>query len=206
MQNFTSRFNTTLKIQILPLCIGAASLWAPVAAAEETVVDKTAVGAKELVYTVVDKSEYTVSFKKGSALVDQSAKNSLKALFKSLKGELKGADVVIGAWSDRDFPLDPEVKLSADDAKLAKARASNVEKAVKSLGVKNSIQLINFGEQNSLLSKMFKLGSDAPEVKDAVQTGTTDSRKVAAVAKRMHDNGGPEKAVVLIRREADPVR
>lgn len=189
---------------VSPLLLGSLvlTLLGTSAVSAEKTVDKAAVTTKELMYSVIDKSDYAISFKRGSAVVDQSSQNSLKALLQSLKGEMTGAEVVIGSWSDKEFPLNSEVKLTNDDAKLATARAENVEKLVKKLGVNNTVQVINFGEQNTLLSQLFKFGSDAPEVKDAIQNGATDSRKVAAVAKKMQDMGGASKVVLLVRRES----
>jgi hypothetical protein len=202
--NLTISFEESIMRNFLKLAsLAILSLVSISAFSAETAVDKAAVTTKEAVYTVIDKSDYKVSFKNGSAVVDQSSKNSLKGLFRSLKGELIGAEIVIGAWSDKDFPLDPNTSLTANDAALAKARAESVERAIKKLGIQTKIQIINFGEQNTLLSNLFRLGSDAPEVKDAVQSGATDSRKIAAVSQHMKDKGGASKAVVLVRRESD---
>lgn len=171
----------------------------------ESTTDKMAVGVKEAAYSIVDKSAYTVNFDKNSTKMSQSSVNSLKALFNSLEGELRGAQVMVGSWSDKKFPIDANVKLSEHDSKLAKERADKVADAIKKLGVTSNIQTINFGEQNNFLEKMFKAPADGPEVKEALQTGTTDSRRIAAVAKRMQDDGGPGKVVVMVLRETSAV-
>ena len=167
----------------------------------QTTSDKIDVKVKEAFYTVVDKTNYTVDFKKGSSAVSKSAQNSLKALFTSLKGELAGGDIVIAGWSDKDFPLNPDTKLTDGDKKLAAARIENVQKVVKNLGLANDIQTVNLGEQNTLLGKLFS--STEQQVKDQIQQGETDSRKVAAITKTLKSDGGPHKVVVLVRRLVD---
>jgi len=186
----------------LTLSVGFASP----AFTQEKTIDKAATEAKKLMYQIVDKSDYTVNFKKGSSAVDQSSANSIKALLESLKDQLTGATIVVGAWSDRDFPLDQKVKLSAADGKLASSRADAVANYIKKLGVTTDVEKVNFAEQNTLFSKFFSLGSDAPEIKDAIQNGVSDSQKVAAVAKTMRDQGGAGKAVIVVRKEVTPVR
>lgn len=169
--------------------------------AEESTTQKIDVKVKQAYYTVVDKTEYTVDFKNGSSVVSQSARNSLKALFKSLKGELAGGEIVIAGWSDRDFPESPNTKLSDADGKLAAARVDNVKAVIQGLGLKNDIQTLNMGQQNSLLEKLFS-GSEE-QVKEVMQNGETDSRKTAAISKSLKSNGGARKVVVLVRRLID---
>lgn len=163
--------------------------------------EKINIKVKEAYYTVVDKTTYTVDFKKGSSTVSKSAKNSLKALFTSLKGELAGGEIVVAGWSDKEFPLNPDTKLTSADTKLAADRIANVQKVIKDLGLETPIQTINLGEQNTLLGKLFS--STEQQVKDLIQQGETDSRKVAAITKTLKSDGGPQKAVVLVRRLVD---
>ena len=177
----------------------------PALKAEESTAQKIDVKVKQTLYTIVDKTTYTVDFKKGSSVVSQSARNSFKALFKSLKGELAGGEIVVAGWSDQAFPTNPDVKLSAADEKLATARIDNVKKVIKELGLKNTIDTVNLAKQNSILEKLFS--GNEEQVKEVMQNGETDSRKVAAISKKLQSDGGPQKVVVMVRRlidETDP--
>lgn len=191
-----------LKITTRALIVLAGlSLSPALKAADSPTGQKIDVKVKQALYTIVDKTNYTVDFKKGSSTVSQSARNSFKALFNSLKGELVGGEIVVAGWSDRDFPMNPNVKLSAADAKLAEARINNVKKVIKELGLENTIQTINLGEQNSLLEKLF--AGNEEQVKETMQNGETDSRKIAAISNKLRSDGGPQKVVVLVRRIID---
>lgn len=190
-------FHTTSRT----LLMIASLAFTPALKAEESAAQKIDVKVKQALYTIVDKTTYTVDFKKGSSTVSQSARNSFKALFKSLKGELVGGEIVVAGWSDRDFPTNPNVKLSAEDETLAAARIDSVKKVIKELGLKNTIDTVNLGKQNSLLEKLFS--GNEEQVKEVMQNGETDSRKVAAISRKLQSDGGPQKVVVMVRRMID---
>lgn len=181
--------------------ITAGLAFTPVLRAEESTTQKIDVKVKQTLYTIVDKTTYTVDFKKGSSAVSKNARNSFKALFNSLKGELADGEIVVAGWSDHDFPTNPDAKLSAEDERLASARIDNVKKVVKELGLKNNIATINLGKQNTILEKLFS--GNEEQVKDVMQNGETDSRKIAAISKKLQSDGGPRKVVVMVRRAMD---
>ena len=156
------------------------------------------VRSKEFYYWVVDKSTYTVSFDERSSKLSQTAKNSLKALFLSLSSEVHDGEIVIAAWSDKDFPMKNESSLLGPDRALATARANVVKDFVQKQRQDLAIVTMNMAEQNHVLAPLLE-GSES-QVKAAMQSGETDSRKTAAISRELKSRGGPGKVVVLVRK------
>ena len=135
-----------------------------------------------------------ISFVKGSAALNDSAKQSLNsAIEKARANGAKVSDVRVAAWSDHEYPSDAKVKLSSDQQSLADKRATAIKDYLKGMDV-GSIDTYNMAKQSNAFQKAFD--TKDVKVKQAFETAgmsTTDTG-TAMTAKASH-------AVVLVITE-----
>lgn len=192
------QFLTTLSTTLV-LCAGVAG-----AAHAETAVGNAVGGAvqetKTKLFDAFDKDSITVDFKNGSAALEQGEIDDLKALLTSNKRDGKLERVIVASWSDKDYPANKGERLGDSDRKLADDRSAAVKKALAGLGAA-TVDTYSMAEHPTWMAKAFNT-KDA-KVKGQGTMNDADDSISAELGKRLKDKGGPEKAVVIIRRAGD---
>lgn len=118
-----------------------------------------------------------ISFDKGSALLNENARQSLiKVINQARSTGLKIDDVRVAAWADREYPTNKQEKLSKADRELADKRGLAVRDFLKTSLSISDVDTYNMAQQPGMFAKAFDT-SDA-KVKKAFESAgmpSTDS-------------------------------
>jgi hypothetical protein len=146
-----------------------------------------------------EKDISVVEFAFGQSTVTDKEKGNLRSLADSVRNDLNLKEIVIAAWSDKEYPVEESLKLMPSDRRLADNRASEVRAVLLRAGISyTKISTHSMAVHPGWLAKTFHF-------KDAILKGdvaikTSDDRIVASVGKQLRDKGGPGKVVAVIVR------
>lgn len=153
-------------------------------------------------YDITDKNSVTLSFDAKSATLTDSQKNQLKALSDSFASDGKVRDVVVAAYSDKNYPKGKDT-LTKQERDLAAKRGDAVKAHLSSIGRK-SVTIYNMAEkanwfERKLVMKDAQVKREATEKADNV---SNDDAFFEALGRHLTSVGGPGKVIVLMRHEA----
>jgi hypothetical protein len=130
-----------------------------------------------------------VSFAKGSFVLTEGARESLKQMTDQAKGTGTVTEIKILAWSDADYPADSKLKLSKEDRELADKRINSIRDYVKQeLAIKN-VKTYNMAVRPNAFATVFNT-SDARTKKIFENAGVTSANGPSL-------NGNASHAVVM---------
>jgi len=179
------------------ISISASTAWAAsVGSAANKVEEKT----KEMINDARDKSDVAAHFDRGSAVLSDGAKTSIKALVQSLDADQRSGKVMVVAWSDKNFPAAESQVTTKTDQKLADDRADAVKTYLHELGADRRVTTVNMAQKDNILARVFDIKTS--KVKETYKKGVTDSKELADTVKTLKDDGGPGKVVVLFEQDA----
>lgn len=159
--------------------------------------EKALESAQTTLYDIMDKDITTVQFEAGSATVSDAERLELRALVQSIRDDSKIENIIVAAWSDKDYPAQGK-NLSKRDRELAEKRSENVKKVLDQLGAKD-IDTYSMAEHPSWIAKVFN--TDDAAIKDSIKGKQIEDRTTASIAKTLKAEGGPSTIVVLVKRE-----
>ncbi len=155
---------------------------------------------KSKFYELLGKDTASISFTAGSATVSEGERKNLAAVVAAVRADANIATAIVAAWSDKNYPESEGQELSKADRKLAYDRAKATEKVLQGLGVK-SVEIHSMAERPTWLGKLFNT-EDAKLKGEGVLRDANDQLD-HDIGKILRNNGGPGRAVVVVRREGD---
>ena len=179
-------------VAVAMISISANTAWAAtIGDAANKVEEKT----KVMMNDVRDKRDVAAHFDRGSAVLSDDAKSSIKALVEGLDVDQRSGKVMVVAWSDKDFPAARSDVTTKTDQKLADDRAGAVKAYLHQLGADRHVTTVNMAQKDNVLARVFD--AETSKVKETYKKGVTDSKELADNVKTLKDDGGPGKVVVL---------
>lgn len=154
--------------------------------------------AKSQSYQISEKDITTITFSPASAEVSEEAKSTLTALGQKIKNDNTIDNIVVAAWSDQDFPMSKNAKLPEKDQNLAKDRAKNLKEVLNEIGLKKEIETYSMAENPGWIARVFQ--TDEAQLKRSMTENVkSKDASIEEIAQTLKNNGGPSKAVVIIK-------
>jgi outer membrane protein OmpA-like peptidoglycan-associated protein len=150
---------------------------------------------------LVEKDMTVVGFAAGQSVLSDAEKRTLQSLADSVRNEKNLQEIVVAAWSDKEYPASADQKLTVADNNLANARADTVKSALVSGGVPPAkINTHSMATHPGWMAKTFRT-KDA-KLKGAVSAKEKDVEDtvVATIGKELRAKGGPGKAIMVVVR------
>lgn len=147
-------------------------------------------------YDILDKDLTTIKFDKGSTMLSDTERSTLRAMIIAALNDSEIKNVVVAAWSDSSYPAKNGVKLNDSERKLADQRGKNVKAVFIELGVPNT-KVYSMAEHPSWITKAFH--TEEAETKLSVNGKHVEDQKAEAIAQILETKGGPSTVVVIVQ-------
>src|SRR4051812_38892194 len=106
-------------------------LAAVLSSAQATADETTAPKGETALFEATEKNLAVVHFSPGETDLTQTDQNALLDTVNSAKKAGKVDEIIIAAWSDKEYPATKDQKLTRADEKLADKRADTVKRFLK---------------------------------------------------------------------------
>lgn len=169
-------------------------------ASADTTVSSTVQDIKTKFYELLGKDTATVAFKSGSSVLSESERQNLAAIVSAVRMDATVSSAIIAAWSDKEYPATKGERLSESERSLADARLAVIEGSLLSLGIKN-VETHTMAQHPSWIGKL--LNTKDAKVKGEGTVEDANDQLATEIGQVLRDKGGPNKAVIIIRRVGD---
>jgi hypothetical protein len=140
----------------------------------------------------------TISFDKGSAMLSETARASLRDLVKDARASGTIDQVTVAAWSDKALPMGKR-DLTEADRDLASKRADAISSVLKTELEVGDVDTYNMAERANWLARTF--GTRQAELKSVFAKKGADTPVTNAEFQVIKNEGGPSEAVVVVEKE-----
>lgn len=141
-----------------------------------------------------------ISFAPGEFRVAHGDMEKLRALVLSNKADHGVEKLIVAAWSDMEFP-DAHTQLSEGQHRLAASRANAIVNVLIELKA-GGVDTYNMARRPGWLARLAR--SEETRVKTFLDGASADA-VTTAVGATLKDQGGPGKAVVIVKRVSTAV-
>jgi hypothetical protein len=157
-----------------------------------------------------DNQTVTIEFSGSQKTLSQDAKDKIKSLMNSFKGERALENAHVAVWGAYNFDsAEFRNNESKRDSDLIDDRAESVEDYINEVASGVDVETYNMAENPNWFEKTFNL--DAAKLKSAMKNEVerekifTDKgdRKLAELAKVFSSEGGADKAVIVFERKPE---
>lgn len=162
----------------------------------------TAEQVETKVYQLLDKNMTTIKFANRSDTLSEAEITRLRAFAKASKDEANLDQIVVAAWSDKEYPAARDENLEKSDRDLADKRAEAVKKVLKDAGAKD-VDTYSFAEHPSWLSRIFN--TEQAKLKGSGKVKDSEDRVIASLGKQLRAKGGPGSTVVILKHKDEVV-
>lgn len=175
------------------LLVGVAGLTSFSALAGESAREKT----METTFDTINKEYIVINFADGSTNISAYQRDKVRAFIDSIDDK-SGAVLVLSAWSDKPSLDEKATNQSKEDKTIAQRRLDALNEFINRSRTEMSVETHNMAIDPTFFSRLVKT-NDA-KLKEGVQgKGVADSQ-VASVVEVLRDNGGPSRAVLVLKR------